>query len=966
MLGKFVKLFALAVVIGVLAGPQVALAQSNISTGQILGETNDAAGGVLPGVTVQATNVDTGLSRRAITNPDGSYRIDLLPPGTYEVRADLAGFKSEVKRGVTVALGSAVNMTFLLQASAIEEEIVVTAEAPVIETSNPSVSSSVSDQQIGNLPLQGRDFSDFAILAPGTSTADGSQQSGRGGLQMGARAIQNSFNIDGSNNQSSFFGEQRGGTRPPFTFSQAAIKEFQVIKSSYNLQFNSSGGVINAITKSGTNILAGQVFAYYTDDSMRATDANGEEASTYEQTQFGFALGGPVIQDKLHFFLSYDGQRYTTPYFATFSGLEDVYGDVGDLFPDEASAIAAWESRTGLDWDTETGQIDQTNDADVFLVKLDWQASDSHLATARLNRSEQTGDNLTSSFENTGRSNNGTEDNSFISLVASLNSVLSEDMFNEAIFQYSSEERPRAANNETLPETSISGFLADWGRQDYLPNSLDEVRFQLVDNLSYYLGDHTLKAGLNYENVSYDNVYFRYRYGQYVYAGWEAFFNDEPQSYQQAFSPYNGQIEFDVDFYALYLQDEWRVSPGLTVTYGLRYDLQDNPTPDLANPGYPDTAQIPDDTDNIAPRIGFAWDISGDGKSVLRGGAGYFYDITPTLMLSNAMNDNGLRVVTIFNNCSQGAECPDQYPEIWADQGDFQLPARPSIKVMDPDFENAQTWRVSLGYERELLTDLSVGLDLIYSETDKLERSQNQNVIPDGGTTADGTPTYDYNAVYPNFTEINQYTSDVEAEYTAAVVKTRKRFSNGWMFDASYTWSDAKDSDSNERATTSYPWDQYNLDLTWGPSDFDTTHKVVVSGSYLLPWDFMVSGIYSYRSGFPYTGVGRTDTNGDNQRVEPALIDNGDGTFTRLERNSFNHPSFSTFDLRLSKAFRFGRSMAVEILFDVFNVLDEDNRWVSSANRNYYNSNGSLNANFGVAGEVGVPRSYQVGAKFTF
>ncbi|MCD4748351.1 MAG: TonB-dependent receptor [Thermoanaerobaculales bacterium] len=709
--------------------------------------------------------------------------------------------------------------------------------------------------------------------------------------------------------------------------------------------------MLNAITMSGTNDLKGQVFGYYTDDGMRTEDGRGFDANTFEQLQYGFAVGGPIVSDKVHFFVSYDGQRYTTPY-------EAVFRD----FPVERTA--EWEAITGLDYDYETGQIDQTNDADVMMFKLDWQLSDNHLLTLRDNLSTQEGENLTSSYSNTGRSSNGLEENNFNSFVASLNSVLSENAFNELILQFSAEERPRSANNMTLPETSIYSYRANWGQNAYLPNSLDEDRFQIIDNFTYYMGAHTLKAGINFDMVSFKNVFYRYYAGQYSYSSWDDFFNDEPYYYRQSFSDYDGEINFDVDYYALYLQDDWRVNPNLTLTYGLRYDLQDNPTPDVANPLYPDTAKINNDTDNFAPRVGFAWDVNGDGKSVVRGGIGMFYDTTPTLTLSNAMNDNGLRTVTIREYCNWG-DCPAYGDAPWGSIGDLEGGGTPSIKVMDPDFENAETWRMSLGYEREILADFSMGFDLIYSESQKLERSQNQNIAPNGGTTPDGLPTYDTGVNHPDFDEINQYTSDVDADYKAIVLKARKRYSNGWMLDGSYTWSEARDSNSNERSTTSYPMDQYNLSSSWGPSNFDTTHKFVVSGSYQLPWDFVVSGIIYVRSGFPYSAMDGRDTNTDGESGnEFALIEGDDGSVFRYGRNTFNQPYYRKMDLRLSKIFNFGSDYSLELMLDFFNVTNEDNWWTT--NNSLVNRYGEIEDDFGELNRVGDPRAYQFGVRFRF
>ncbi len=920
------------------------------ATGQVLGTATDQEGGVLPGTTVTATNVNTGLSRSTTTGPNGFYRIDLLPSGTYDVRAQLAGFQPAISKGVTVTLGTAVRIDFDMQLSKVEEEIVVTAAAPVVETTNPSVTSSVSDTAIANLPLNGRDFTDFIALTPATVAASDEQVGGRGGVNIGARAIQNSFNIDGSNSQSSFFGEERGGTRPPFTFSQAAIKEFQVLKSTYNPQFSASGGVINAITKSGTNQFEGEVFTYYQDDGFVGEDARGFDSENFERTQYGFALGGPFVRDRVHFFASYDGQDFTTPYFAEFRD-----------FP--MDRLDEWEAITGLDYETETGEINQTNDANVLLFKVDWQVNDSNLVTLRDNWSDQEGVNLTSSYSNTGRSNNGLEENSFNSFNASLNSVLSDDMFNELIVQYAVEERPRSANNTTLPETGIYPYRATWGQNNFLPNYLDEDRLQIIDNFTYYMGDHTLKAGVNLDLVTFDDGFFRYQGGSYSYSTWEDFFNDEPFSYTQSFSPYDGQVKFDANYYALYVQDEWRATPNLTVSYGLRYDQQDNDDPKETNPDFPQTGQIPDDTDNWSPRVGFAWDVNGDGKQVVRGGAGYFYDNTPTLLIANAMLTNGIRVIRVSERCSYG-NCPS-YPNGWDSVGDLFVPT-PDLFVFDPNFENPETWRISLGYEREILPDFSVGVDFIYSETDSLQRKLDLNIAPDGGTTPDGRPTYEPEANYSDFDQIMQFTSDAEAEYTALIIKANKRFSNGWMLNASYTWSEAEDNDSNERSvssSSSFPEDQFNLDNSWGPSNFDVEHKFVASATYQLPYGIHLSGIINVRSGFPYTLFDADDVNGDGYRNDRALVEVSDGVWKHFARNTENQDWRRRMDLRLSKVFRIGDN-ELELIADIFNVTDEDN-WVTFDN--LLTRDGEIiNPDYGEDDDPGAPRSYQLGVRFRF
>ncbi|HSN54463.1 MAG TPA: carboxypeptidase regulatory-like domain-containing protein [Candidatus Sulfomarinibacteraceae bacterium] len=968
----------LALALAALA-PQAALGQSDASTGQLFGTVTDPEGASLPGATVEARNTATGFARRTATDRSGIYRIDLVPVGTYEVRAALAGFNTQVYRDVSVGLGAAVRLEFALELSAVEEEIVVTAEAPVVDTTNPNTSSTVSDQQIANLPLNGRDFTDFVLLTPGATFGDtDAVQGARGGLNVGARAIQNSFNIDGTNSQSSFFGEERGGTRPPFTFSQAAIQELQVIKSDYGTQFSSSGAVINAITKSGTNTFRGEVWTYSTDDSMVGDTAGNDNVDPREpreqtQIQYGFSLGGPIVRDRLHFFTSVDAQDFETPTFVRFRD-----------FPFDR--VADWEALTGLGFATETGgqasaesfgEIGTTNDALVFLVKLDWQLGADHLLTLRDNYATQEGENLTSGFDTTGLSNNGLEENSFNSLVVSLNSVLSENVFNEAYLQWSVEERPRTANVTSIPEVGIFQFRAAFGQNNFLPNHLDEERVQLIDNLTVYSGDHTFKLGVNLDFVTFDDGFLRYGGGSYSYNDWEnepdlgqfdgLLDGGTPFSYTQAFSDYDGTVTFSTNYYALYFQDEWRLAPSFTLTYGLRYELQDHDDPKETNPLYPFTGQIPDDGDNFAPRVGFAWDIGGEGKAVLRGGVGIFYDNTPTLLDANAMLTNGIRVVRYSVRCaSNPGVCPD-FPDRWSSPDELGDAVKPDIFVYDPSFENPQTLRASIGYERELASNFSLGVDVIYQDTEHLQRKWDQNLRPDGGTTPDGRPTYVAGEVYDDFDQIMQFFSDAEQEYRAVIIHGRKRFAGRWFLDASYTWASSKDHDSNERSVSSssdFPEDQFNLDSSWGYSNFDVRHKLVASFGWQLPANFLISGIYTWRSGFPYTAGDGRDNNTDGYFNDRALVEASPGVYVHSDRNTERQPDFQAFDLRLSWTANLGRDLQLELIGEVFNLFDSSN-WLTDEFI-LVDRNGTIDPDFGSLTIPGSPRIFQVGAKFRF
>mgnify|MGYP005842162011 CR=1 FL=1 len=928
-------------------------AQSNVTNGEVLGRVRDSQGGVLPGVTVEVRNPATGLVRRAVTGGDGSFRLQLIPVGVYDVRAELAGFRPELRQGIEVSLGSSVRVDFVFELGTLAEEITVTAAAPLVETTRPDVANAVGELQIATLPLNGRDFLDFINLTPQSNTDD----DGRAHIG-GMRGIQNSFNIDGANSQSNFFGEERGGTRPPFTFSQAAIKEFQVIPSSYNVQFgNASGGIINAVTKSGTNEFKGEVWYYFRDQSFVDKDAFGREATDFDQKQFGAASGGPLSKDRLHYFVSYDGQRRSFPVYREFAN-----------FP--SGREADFERLTGLRLAEETyGNQTTTDDANVLLGKLDWQFSPEVLLTFRHNYSSHKAQNGTDTrFPTTGRSNNGRERNTFNSSVLALNAVLSRNAFNETIFQYADEERPRDANFTAIPEVRIgSAYDGLFGRRNYLPNNLIEKHVQLIDNFTYYAGNHALKAGFNVDLIDYNNWFPRYAGGQYYFRSWNDFFDGKVYQFTQAFYTEDGRVKFSVNHYAGYLQDEWRVSPTLTINGGVRYDLQNNPSPTVVNPNFPQTGRIDDDTNNWAPRVGFAWDPFGKGRTVVRGGAGYFFDTTPALLLANVLLNNGLSGQRYVVRCSSSTPCPT-FPNLLPNPGSLTA-STPSLFVVEDGFENPRTKRISLGVEQQLGGDLSVGGEFIWSETDNLERLLDLNLVA-VGTTPWGGNLYDYRQRnYSGFGTIAQITSDARAEYRAFVVKARKRWANNWMFDASYTYSKAEDNNSNERTVSINDYasgeDPLNIDNNWGPSDFDIRHRFVGSGTVRLPWGLQAATIVTISSGYPFTPTdGRCWNQVGSSCFDPSSIRYRaywDGI--HYGRNSFRQPYYRNVDVRLSKAFSIA-AVELEIIGEAFNVLGADN--LRTSRTQLVTSAGALDPSFGELNLAGKPRQYQLGVKVRY
>lgn len=957
--------------------PVFASAQSNVTTGTLWGIVLDPEGAPLAGATVEARRPDTGFVRRAITDERGRYLIDLVPPGTFELRSEFSRLQPELKRGVAVALGSSVQIDFRLQPAAFTDELVVTAAAPVVETASSSVAASVSNMAIANLPLKGRNFSDFILLTPGAVNAriagpyqlDPEARGTVGGVNVGARSIQNSFNIDGATAQSSFHGDDRGTwyNFSPFSFSQAAIEEFQVIRSSYGLELSAGGAVINAITKSGTNDIHGGVFGFYRDERFVGADVEGNEADDFRQLQYGFALGGPIRRDRLHWFVSWDEQDFDQP---TRREFED--------FPIDRKS--EWEDLTGLDWEGETGWLLGVNDARVMLFKLDWRLGSDHHLTARYNRQANPGhENMTSPWEEHGWSNDGRGTNDFDSVVISLNSVVSPSIMNEAVVQYSREIGEAFANSTSIPEVFVyAGWDIDavFGQRRYLPVELSESHWQLIDNLSFSVGSHLVQGGINFDFESFEEYWLQFNSGQYQFASWDDFFDGRPRQYQQAFSPIDGWVSFDVHTYAAYLQDEWQAASNLSLIYGLRYDYQQHEQPITANPLYPLTGQIPNDTDNVSVRFGTAWDPSGDGEAVLRGGIGLFYDPTPTLFDAMVRSANGINTVMVTSDC-RWQPCPT-FPERWDSIADLPPDSYPDIWVYDPQFENPQTLRISIGYEREIFNDFSVGVDFVYSRSRDLQSKQDQNMGPTEELTGDGRTVYRRWTVFPFFNKVLHFRSDGRANARSLVLTARKRFSNGWFLDASYAWSDIRDNGSNQRSGSRYnhfPEDQFDIDADWGAADFDVRHKLVVSGGVSLPYGCMVSGYVFARSGFPYSAFHWDDLNRDGYwESERSVIETEPGVFFHYPRNTFRQPWFTTTNLRLSKSFRLGRGTELELIGEVFNLFDRAN-WFTTvwalSEGCFYDWRGDwvpceTYDDFGELNQSGSPREFQLGLRLRF
>jgi outer membrane receptor protein involved in Fe transport len=965
------------------------------SNGSISGNVTDDTGGALPGVTITATNVATGANRTVVTNNAGHYEIALLPPGTYHVSGELSGFQAVKFDRVVVNVGSDAKADMKLK-TGIAETVTVTAAAPLVETTKSEVSSVVGEKAIANLPANGRNFIDFVLTTPGVV------RDPRGGdiSFAGQRGTLNSVVVDGADNNNTFFGQSLGRTgsgRAPYQFSQDAVKEFQVNANAYSAEFGRAGGaVINVITKSGTNDFQGTLFDFYRDRQYRSQDYLNQLRQDvtgvrvvkppYHFNQYGFSLGGPIVRDKHFVFANYDAQRNSIPNVTTL-GISDAAIALLDPAGQAAAAFLRGKAVT----------YDQKQNQDVFLIKTDHEIlTNDHLAL-RLNRQKFTGANFEnggpqSSPEHTGDSVVNT---TTLSLVNS--NVFSSSLFNEVRGQYAKDSEPGAANSSD-PEATIrqgASTVLVIGRNSFSPRETTLKRTQLADTITYVFSNQTVKGGFDYNHDKILNFFPGNFSGVYVFNSLADFQNKKPASYLQNFAgagTSGGTTHPDLTDKSLFVEDEWRVRPSLTINAGLRYDRQDFAQPSIQNPDAAllaaglNTSRIHEDGNNIGPRLGFAWTPGNDGRTVVRGGYGVFYGRTPAIMVGTGHSQNGIQVLSINFPASLFPTYPNTYTTLPA-----ALQSLPqNIFVFAPNFEDPKVQQSSLGIERGLTTDLSFGVTYQYVKGDDLPRTADINIASPitVSSTINGQPVTftKYTAKrFANFNRVLEFQSSAHSKYNGLTFDLQKRFSNNWQARLAYTYSKAKD--DRPDATSVVPGtddaknaqDALNLGNEWAYADTDVRHRIVLSGVWNLAYadklggfsrailgGWSVSGIVSYQSGQPFSSLVSTDINNDQNRAS----DRVPGT----ARNSLRNPSQFSIDPRVTKDIHVFGSTHLQLIAEAFNLTNRSN--VTRLRNSAFSYNATTNAFVPASSDpvtgylspsaVAGPRTFQFAAKVLF
>jgi hypothetical protein len=976
--------------------------QSQATTGVIEGTVVDQSGAVLPGASVSVRNTATNFEKRETTDATGRFRALLMPLGPYRITVSLPGFSTLLRDGVTLGLGQTVTLLLQLQLSSVQQEIKVTGEAPVVETSRTAGATMIDEAAVQNLPTANHNFLDFTRLTAGVSVVQGPD--GDELTVNGQKGINNNVSVDGQDFNNPFFGEQRGGQRPPFTFNLDAVQEVVVVADGANAEFGrSSSGFVNVVTKSGTNDFHGSGHFYYKDQSLaaRAAKRGGGTAEKFDfnRWQAGFTVGGALQQDRFFYFLAGDGQKGDSTKQTDPARIEqrvvDYFASIGS--PDE------------------NGPIDRTDDAFVGLAKLDWHATEKHLATLRYAYTWAEQDNGTFDVDSWGRSSNAIEKVSSKTYGGSLISTLTANLLNEFRGQWSREDRPRpyagpniTGQSRPIPDTAfdfVHGYR--FGMPYFIPVTYYDTRFQILDNFSIIAGNHSIKLGAEWNRVSSNQTFIGFANGIWKFSSTDGFLayarnpnyvecsnhTSSPSGTCPAGTTVTGPVIFFLQQAgvgglsveqagtqsiiqkepAVFVQDTWQPMRNLTINAGLRWEGQIEPDPRTPpdevffapfigqtrnGQEFPSNGKIPSDKKMWQPRLGISWDPQADGKTVLRATWGIFYARVPGLNLASTRSTNGSIGQGVYRDSTFrnfGGPLPPAYPNL-IPPSEIGNPDHPAVYVFDKNFENPRTNAFSAGVEREILPGLAGILKFNYAKGEHITRFLNSNdpllVSPTAtaGPWSTGLGTDGTNGIGTLWT----VESGGKSKYWGVTIGANKRLGDNYAFQVNYTYSKDKSDDDNERDPFTLRYAKItDLDAEYSWSDRDQRHRF--NGFFLwnAPLGIDVNVRYSYRSSQPKSiKADGTDAVNFTDRINP------DGSVTRRNLGRKDN-AYHNADIRVSRPFQIA-PLTVEPIVEVFNLLNSDNFLTPEITNLVFNFDGTIRSG------DGDPRQVQLGLRVTW
>lgn len=762
-------LYLLAMILfAVLLGP--ALAQ-DASTGAIHGTVADATGGRIPDATVVLLNSDTGFRYSIGSDAEGRFAFDLLPPGDYTARATAIGMSAQMTPVVHVAIGGIIELDFKLSVAGATENVTVSGAPPVIETQPTAISAFVDTRAIDELPLDGRRFTDLALMTPGvTQDPRGMTSGSNGDLAFGGiRGYQSSYLVDGADDNNAFFSQARGRYRAPYQFSNEVVQEFRVSSNTYGPELGRAGGaVVNVVTKSGSNQLHGSDFYFLRDSGFGATHPYLDFKPDERQQQFGFTLGGPIQRNRTFFFAGFDQHIFRVPVVVRFlDGSSQVVpqAGTGPVQPGDYEF-----SDMGLVFDTANqlskmaGQYPAKMTGNAGFVKLDTALSSHEALSARLSTSRYSGQNNVfldpaSPLTTFATSDNGEEKVATETGSLALTSSFSARLISHLRAQFS-RDLQQSASNTTDSLTKIQSVIDGFGRSSMLPRETREHRLHLTETVSFEGGRHSWKFGGDALLTWIYNFFPAESGGEYIFdpikvnpftfepmeAGLEltplrAYAHEVPKYYIQNFG--TSVSHPDTNEYAGFVQDSIRITNHLAVSLGARYDLQTFAHKGLiSNPLWPDSGKVPFNPYNFAPRVGGAYSIGDKKPLVVRAGYGWFYTRIPQIYTSTIATDNGISSSNLFldNSNYYDHQVFPQYPNALVNcpvnAPSCSLPANlaqfaaAGISSFSPNFKTPKVEQASLNIEKEVVHRLAIGASYMYVHGVDLIRARDVNLPP--------------------------------------------------------------------------------------------------------------------------------------------------------------------------------------------------------------------------------------------
>ena len=885
-------------------GALSAAAQESIQYGSISGRVEDATGAMIQGAKVSVRQKDTNIAASLLTDKEGRFRFPYLSVGEYDVTVQSPGF-AETKRSVNVSVGSAFDVPIVLAVASSQSQVTVSSQAELLDTARTQIAGTVSQQEVTNLPLNGRNFLDLALLVPGVSPtntaanqlfAETSAVPGQGISVGSQRNFSNSFIIDGLSNN-----DDAAGVTGVF-YGLDVVNEFQVVTSGGQAEFGRAlGGYVNVVSRSGTNNLHGDVYFYFKNQRFNAANALAQTALPMTQAQYGASLSGPIVHDRTFYFVNFEQRELNQ------SGLTTIS-------PANVAIINARLAAVGYPGPQISTGIypNPVHNSNVF-AKVDHHFSDTDQASIRYSLYHVTAINSRGAGGLSGPTASANLDDTDQTVALGNIATLSPRLVNETRGQFTDSDLKAPPSDPIGPAVSISG-VASFGTLSGSPTARTNKLAEGVDNLSYQAGPHAIRVGVDFL-YNDDVITFPRSYrGSYSFSSLANFLSGtySNSGFTQTFAnSVVAQTNPNVGFYG---QDEWRVSPRFTLNLGVRYDLEF-------------LRSISTQTGNVSPRGGFAWTPFASRKTVIRGSYGLFYDRIPLRPLANALlsannTTNPAELSQISISLSPGQAGAPVFPNILS-----SLTLPPGVlfnfSTMDPQMKNAYSEQGSLEIEHQLGAHSTLSVGYQHLRGLHLIVSVNQNVptCTAAGTNNGCRPN-------PNYGNDSQYSPLADSHYDGLHVSFVQRPSTWSSLRVSYTYSKALDDVSE--FFFSAPINNFNIWQDYSRSDDDQRDRLVFEGTVhsslnaahtaweRLSHGLQLSSLFTYYSPLPFN-----ITTGANTVQGTAARPTINGIF--INRNAGSGFDSLSLGARLSRNFQISERLRLKALAEGFNLTNHLN-----------------------------------------